>query len=101
MNDTLSTSQLTHCTTTTGRAYGALDGEIDGLGAMTGANALDVARIGVDQALLTYDVSLITDAYRRAHLELQVKNGIRIDGIRADESFGRSGVPLCRKRQCD
>ena len=90
MNETLSASQLTHCTIITERAYGAFDGKIGGLSAMTGANALDVARIGVDQALLTYDVSLITDAYQRAHLELQVKNGIRIDGIRADESFGRS-----------
>ena len=101
MNDTLSASQLAHCTTTTGRAYGAFDDEIEGLSAMTGANALDVARIGIDQALLTYDVSLITDAYQRVHLELQVKNGIRIDGIRADESFGRSRVPLCRKWKCD
>lgn len=92
MNETLSASQLAHCITTTGRTYGAFDGQIDGLSAMTGANALDVARIGVDQALLTYDVSLITDAYRRAHLELQVENGIRIDGIRADESFGKSGL---------
>ncbi|KIM43567.1 polysaccharide lyase family 8 protein [Hebeloma cylindrosporum] len=87
MNDTLSASQLAHCTTTTGRSYGAFTGEIDGLSAMTGANALDVARIGADQALLTYNVSLITDAYRRAHLELQVRNGVRADGIRPDESF--------------
>jgi hypothetical protein len=101
MNDTLSASQFAHCTTTTGRAYGAFDGEIEGLSAMTGANALDVARIGIDQALLTYNVSLITDAYQRAHLELQVKNGIRIDGIRADDSFGRWRVPLCRKWKCD
>jgi hypothetical protein len=85
MNDTLSAFQLANCTTITGRAY-------DTFG-LTGANVLDVAKIGIDQALLTYNVSLAIDGYRRSHSELQVKDSVGADGIRADGSFG-SLLPL-------
>ncbi|KAH9486902.1 Hyaluronate lyase [Psilocybe cubensis] len=89
LNDTLAETQLNNCTHMTGRTYATFDTSINGVGTLTGANALDVAKIGIDQGLLTYNVSLLTDAYRRVHLELQIKNGIKADGIRADGSFGQ------------
>lgn len=82
----------------TSRSYGTFDHNINGVGFLTGANTLDVAKIGIDQALLTYNVTLLTDAYRRVHLELQIKNGIKIDGIRADGSFGLS-IITCHWRE--
>ncbi|KAF8973958.1 polysaccharide lyase family 8 protein [Flammula alnicola] len=91
LNDTLVPTQLENCTHMTGRTYGTFDHNVKGVGTLTGANALDVAKIGIDQALLTYNVSLITDAYRRVHLELQIENGVKVDGIRADGSFGQHG----------
>ena len=75
----------------TSRSY-ATFGHIHGVGTLTGANALDVAKIGIDQALLTSNVSLLTDAYQRIHLELQIKNGNKADGIRADGSFGLCSI---------
>ena len=72
----------------TGRSFGSFGRTINGLGILTGANTLDVAKIGIDQALLTSNVSLLTDAYQRVHSELQIKNGTEVDGIRLDGSFG-------------
>lgn len=73
----------------TGRSYGTFGRVINGLGSiLTGSNTLDVAKIGIDQALLTSNVSLLTDAYERIHSELQIRNETRADGIRADGSFG-------------
>ncbi|CAA7266471.1 unnamed protein product [Cyclocybe aegerita] len=89
LNETLAQGQLSNCTRMTLRSYGAFDRFVNGLGTLTGANTLDVARIGIDQALLSYNVSLLTDAYRRVHLEVQIKNGIKVDGVRADGSFGQ------------
>ncbi|KAF9481396.1 polysaccharide lyase family 8 protein [Pholiota conissans] len=94
LNETLAATELSNCTHITGRAYGTFDHNINGVGTLTGANALDVAKTGIDQALLTKNVSLITDAYRRVGQELQIKNGIKIDGIRADGSFGQHGGML-------
>lgn len=71
------------------RSYGTFDRTVNGLGTLTGANTLDVAKIGIDEALLTTNATLLADAYRRVHLELQVKNTIKADGIRADGSFGK------------
>lgn len=72
----------------TGRSFASFGRIINGLGTLTGANTLDVATIGIDQALLTFNVSLLTDAYQRVHLELQIKNVTAADGIRLDGSFG-------------
>jgi len=88
LNDTLVQTQLSNCTHMTGRAYGTFGHSINGVGFLTGANTLDVAKIGIDQALLTNNVSMLTDAYGRVHSELLVKNGVKVDGIRADGSFG-------------
>lgn len=63
---------------------------------MTGANILDVAsntiNVGILQALggnVTEGDALISDAYDRAHAELQVQHGLKVDGIRPDGSFGQ------------
>lgn len=77
----------------TGRSYGTFGRIINGLGTLTGANTLDVANIGIDQALLTSNVSLLTDAYQRVHSEVQIRNETKADGIRADGSFGLCNVP--------
>ena len=98
LNDTLSPAQLDKCIQMTGRSYGTFGRIIDGLGNLTGSNALDVAKIGIDQALLTSNVSLLTDAYQRVHSELQIKNEIRADGIRDDGSFGLCSIR--KKNRC-
>jgi len=89
LNDTLLQTELDHCTTITGRAYGTFDHNINGVGFLTGANTLDVAKIGIDQALLTVNVSMLTDAYRRVHAELAITTTVFADGIRPDGSFGQ------------
>ncbi|KAJ7488318.1 polysaccharide lyase family 8 protein [Mycena latifolia] len=89
LNDSLLPTELTHCTTITGRAYGTFDHNINGVGLLTGANTLDVAKIGIDQALLTVNLSMLTDAYRRVHAELQITTAVHADGIRPDGSFGQ------------
>ncbi|KAJ7103495.1 polysaccharide lyase family 8 protein [Mycena belliarum] len=86
LDDTLLKAELYHCTVITGRAYKTFD---SGAGFLAGANNLDIAKIGIDQALLTKDVSLLTDAYRRVHIELLVATADRADGIRPDGSFAQ------------
>lgn len=70
----------------TGRSSDKFGSYINGLGFLTGANTLDVAKIAIYKALLTSSVSLLTDAFQQVHSELQIKN--EDDGIRADGSFG-------------
>ena len=82
MLDVLSQFQRDHCILMQSRSYSYK------AGSLTGANALLVARIGMDKALLTTDSVLLTDAYLRAHNELVIKNTVRADGIRADGAFG-------------
>ncbi|TFK41122.1 polysaccharide lyase family 8 protein [Crucibulum laeve] len=91
LNDTLTTVQHSNCTHITGRSYGTFDQNINGVGFLTGANTLDVAKIGIDQALLNVNASMLTDAYRRVHLELTIAEEVKADGIRPDGSFGQHG----------
>ena len=70
----------------TGRSYGAF--QRSQATYLTGANILDVAKIGIDGALLSINVTQLTDAFRRIHQEVTVQDGIRADGIRPDGSFG-------------
>lgn len=51
----------------------------------------DVAAVGIDLALLTVSAILLTDAYRRIHLELSIRDSVKADGIRPDGSFGQHG----------
>lgn len=88
LNDTLTTTQLSNCARMTGRSYGTFDHYINGVGYLTGANTLDVAKIGIDNSLLNLNVSMLTDAYGRVHSELSIKTQVKADGIRPDGSFG-------------
>lgn len=83
LRDTLSSFQLSVCTRMTTRSY---EYNVNGL---TGANTLDVCRIGMDQALLTSNEDLLTDAYRRSYRELRIMDQVKADGIRADGAFGQ------------
>ena len=93
MNDTLTSDQLISCNRFTGRTYATLGTSVNGLGVPTGANLLDIAKIGIDNGLLNQDASLISDAYSKIHAEVVIENSNLADGIRADGSFGQhSGV---------
>lgn len=73
----------------TGRSYELFFRPINGVsGGLTGANALDVARIGMDKALLTGNTTLLAQAYERVQSEIVIQDKVRADGIRADGSFG-------------
>ncbi|KAF5338348.1 hypothetical protein D9611_012502 [Ephemerocybe angulata] len=87
LNATLTPSEATYCGRITTRSYGTFDRNLNGVGYLTGANTLDVAKISVDAALLTNNASMLADAYRRVHDELTIKNDVKADGIRADGSF--------------
>lgn len=91
LNDTLSANDLQGCSNITLRAYGTFDHNINGVGTLTGANTLDVAKIGLDQGLLVQNQTLVTDAYRRVHDEVVIEQNTTADGIRPDGSFGQHG----------
>lgn len=88
-SDTLTDTQHGNCTHFTSRTYGTLGHNVNGVGVLTGANLLDVSRIGIDEGLLNLNASQLTDAYMRVHDEAVVQNAIKADGIRADGSFGQ------------
>ena len=73
------------------RAFGTFGRFVNGLGFLTGANTLDVAKIGIDSGLLTDNATVIADGYARIHAEVVVQNATKADGIRADGSFGQHG----------
>ncbi|KAK7694618.1 hypothetical protein QCA50_001805 [Cerrena zonata] len=89
LNDTLLPSELDNCARTTGRAYSTFNTGIPVLGPITGANALDIASVGIDKGLLTKNTSLLFDAYKRVHAEIVIQNQVRADGIRPDGAFGQ------------
>ncbi|KAF8216148.1 polysaccharide lyase family 8 protein [Mycena galopus ATCC 62051] len=89
LNDTLLPYELGNCTKMTARAYNTFIVPANQVGVLTGANALDVAKIGIDLALLTVNVSLLTDAYSRIHSQMVLTTPDRADGIRPDGSFGQ------------
>ncbi|KAI1790344.1 polysaccharide lyase family 8 protein [Ganoderma leucocontextum] len=87
----LSASQLSNCTNILDRSFGTFGRYVNGLGYLTGANTLDVAKIGIDGGLLTGNATLVAAGYQRIHSEVVVQNAVRADGIRADGSFGQHG----------
>lgn len=89
LNDTLTPTQLGNCSYITLRAYGTFDHYVNGIGYITGANTLDVAKIGIDQGLLVVNVSLIKDAFTRVHETVVIEQPVGSDGIRPDGSFGQ------------
>lgn len=88
LGNSLTAQEQSSCALTTGRAYNTFQTGINGVSAITGANTLDIASIGIDLGLSTSNITLVSDAYARIHSELVIKNGIKADGIRADGSFG-------------
>lgn len=93
LNGTLSTKDLEGCSLIPLRSFGTFGRFINGIGYLTGANTLDVAKIGLDQGLLTQNQSLVTDAYGRVHAEVVIQQSTTADGIRPDGSFGQhSGI---------
>ncbi|KAG6879278.1 hypothetical protein C0992_003882 [Termitomyces sp. T32_za158] len=88
LENSLTASEQSSCALMTGRAYNTFQTGINGVSAITGANTLDIASIGIDLGLSTSNISLVSDAYARVHAELVIKDGIKADGIRADGSFG-------------
>ncbi|KAJ3511297.1 hypothetical protein NLJ89_g4185 [Agrocybe chaxingu] len=93
LGNSLTTSESAACQRITGRAYGTFQTGINGVSAITGANALDIASIGIDLGLSAANATLLQDAYSRVHQELAIKDGVKVDGIRADGSFGQhSGI---------
>lgn len=94
INDTLTDTQHNNCTKFTGRTYGTFGHNVNGLGIATGANLLDIAKIGIDQGLLNINASILADAYSRIHGEMVIENATFTDGIRADGSFGQHGGVL-------
>ncbi|KAJ7837589.1 polysaccharide lyase family 8 protein [Mycena olivaceomarginata] len=93
LDDTLEPSEFSNCTHITGRAYNTFIVPAKQVGVLTGANALDVAKIGIDLGLLTSNASLLTDAFARVHSQMVITTANRADGIRPDGSFGQhSGI---------
>ncbi len=78
--DILSEADENHCMLMSTRSYGAFARHAS---YMTGANILDVAKIGIDAGLLSSNESFVADAYSKIHQELAVKDGIMVDGIRS------------------
>lgn len=82
----LTPTQQSNCTHITTRAYGTF---ISGQGFVSGANILDIAKIGVDEGLRTGNATLVQDAFAKIHAEVQVHDEVSSDGIRRDGSFGQ------------
>ncbi|KAF7311049.1 Polysaccharide lyase family 8 protein [Mycena chlorophos] len=89
LNSTLDDAEIDKCINITARAYNAFYVPIPQVSVITGANLLDIAKIGIDLGLFTTNASLISDAYSRIHAELEIKTPNRADGIRPDGSFGQ------------
>lgn len=91
LNNSLTATQHSNCSNIGLRAYATFGRSINGLGFLTGSNTLDVASMAIDLALLTTNVSLLTDAYSRVHNEVVIQQAVKADGIRPDGSFSQHG----------
>lgn len=87
MKSRLNTGQIWMCRRILLRAYARIDGDPNGsMGAMTGANMLDVSTIGINLAIILDDTNLMSGAIDRFFNECQITSGT-IDGIKVDGSF--------------
>ncbi|TCD71496.1 hypothetical protein EIP91_008877 [Steccherinum ochraceum] len=91
INENLSPEQASSCANITLRTYGTFGHTVHGLGIATGANLLDISKIGIDQGLRGSNESIIADAYTRIHNEVVLEDAIQADSIRPDGSFGQHG----------
>jgi hypothetical protein len=88
MDSALTLEQRRNCSHMTLRSYEGSFFDRLSIGPLTGANTLDVASIGIDNAILNANLSLLADAFTRVHEEVMVRNAVMQDGVRADGSFG-------------
>lgn len=58
-------------------------------GFLSGANILDIGKIGIYNGLLTLNDTILHDAFFEVHNEISIHNTPKGDGIRADGSFGQ------------
>ncbi|KAG4070345.1 hypothetical protein HA402_006487 [Bradysia odoriphaga] len=87
MRTHLTSYQLEACRTIIARAYARIDGDPNGsMGAMTGANMLDVSSRAINLAILSNDTDLLNDAINRYFNECQYTSGTE-DGIKVDGTF--------------
>ncbi|KAJ7190753.1 polysaccharide lyase family 8 protein [Mycena pura] len=89
LGSSLSASELAGCTRMTGRAFNTLQTGVVGVAAITGANLLDIASIGIDTGLYLDNATTVAAGYAAVHGDLVVQNAVKADGIRADGSFGQ------------
>ena len=87
-NTSLTPTQFNSCNTISTRAYNTF---YERESFLTGANILDVAKIGIGLALVTTNTSLIAEAYGRINAETVIEPGVRVDGMKPDGSFGQHG----------
>ncbi|KAL1717893.1 polysaccharide lyase family 8 protein [Schizophyllum commune] len=88
LGDSLSSSERNSCTHITSRAYATFNANE---GYLTGANVLDLAKIGADDAMLMKSTTRLTDAYSRVHAQLVYSEKVKNDGVKADGSFQQHG----------
>ncbi|KAF9522787.1 polysaccharide lyase family 8 protein [Crepidotus variabilis] len=84
----LSSSQKAKCTAISQRSFDYFY-QSNPPGFLTGANVLDIAKIGVDLALRRSNATLLRDAYAQVHKDAVVHNATKVDGIRFDGTFGQ------------
>ncbi|KAJ7082937.1 polysaccharide lyase family 8 protein [Mycena belliarum] len=89
LGSSLSASELASCERMTSRTFNTLQAGIHNVSAITGANLLDIASVGIDQGLLLNDSSAVASGYTAVHGDLVFQNVVKADGIRADGSFGQ------------
>ncbi|KAI9017910.1 chondroitin AC/alginate lyase [Phycomyces nitens] len=82
----LTDTQLGNCTSVTKRAFDKVDDFIFSIGYMTGSNMLDVSSIGMAEALLTNNLTLMTRALGYFYGQLAI-TPLNQDGIKQDGSF--------------
>lgn len=88
LNGSLSATQIVGCSRMTLRSYGTFGHD---WGYLTGANTVDVAKIGLDQGLRAQNATLIVEAFDKIRQEVLIKQITSADGIRPDGSFGQHG----------
>jgi len=89
LGSSLSEAELEQCKRVSSRSYNIFTTPIK-INVLTGANAVDIAQLGIDQALLTMNATLLAEAYQNARGELKIVNTTQGDGIRNDGAFGKS-----------
>ncbi|KAF9531952.1 polysaccharide lyase family 8 protein [Crepidotus variabilis] len=88
LNNSLSTSQSAKCASMTQRSFDFFY-HTPQPGFLSGANVLDIGKIGIENGLLTLNDTILHDAFFEVHNEMKIQNAVKSDGIRADGSFGQ------------